>query len=174
MLRLRIYFCVASLMLAGLGFTVFGQCVTKRTLWLFASSLYSVIAVAGPAVLGDIGLSSSGCHDAGGQLAHCPFGWEFADDSCFRLYGAQSSDEAPIEAEHMVTSDFGADASLTWADAELACSALGVGTHLATLASKEHQRIATKLSIGQEYIVRHKSLLFVAIFTYPTVDLTFL
>lgn len=150
---------MASLELTGLGFTVFGQCVSKRTLWLIGSSLYSVVAVAGPAILGNIGLSSSGCNNnAGGQLAHCPFGWEFADDSCFRLFGAQPSNQAPIDGEQMVTSDFEADASLTWADAELACAALGVGIHLATLASKEHQRIATELSAGQEYIFRKQHL----------------
>ena len=65
----------------GRGFVVFGQVVTRRTLWLALSAIYGVMVAFGPTVLGEVGLGVNG---AGGQHAACPFGWTYADNSCFK------------------------------------------------------------------------------------------
>lgn len=64
------------------GFVVFGQVTTRRTLWIALSSIYGGIMAFGPIILGEVGLG--GANGAGGQHAACPFGWTYADNSCFK------------------------------------------------------------------------------------------
>merc|ERR1711969_422047 len=58
----------------GLGFVIGGVVVTRRTLWLAVSAAYGLIATAGPALLGEVGLEPT-C--AGAEHAACPFGWTY-------------------------------------------------------------------------------------------------
>ena len=69
----------------GLGFVVGGQVITKRTLWILGTGLYSALAVFGPTLEGELGLTASLA--GGAQHASCEFGWTFADDVCFKLFG---------------------------------------------------------------------------------------
>ena len=70
----------------GLGFVVFGQVVSKRTLCLTASTIYSVVVLFAPTLLQELGLEAA-CGAGGGKVGECPFGWTFADDTCFQLFG---------------------------------------------------------------------------------------
>ena len=65
---------------------MFGQVVTKRTLWVGASAFYGMMVAFGPTLLGEAGLAST-CGVGGSQHASCEFGWTFADDACFKLFG---------------------------------------------------------------------------------------
>ena len=103
--------------------------MTKRTLWLGASSLYSILVAIGPTLLGEAGLDAA-CGSGGSQHASCDFGWTFADDACFKLFG----DDAP----------------LSWADAEEACQEMGSQTHLASVTSAEQQRTVEHLAGGAD------------------------
>ena len=48
-----------------------------------------------PTLLGEVGLEPS-CGGAGSQHASCPFGWTYADGSCFRLYGDDGFVSPPL------------------------------------------------------------------------------
>ena len=113
----------------GLGFVVGGHVVTKRTLKLLATGMYSAIAVFGPTLLGEVGLAAS-C-SGGAQHAACDFGWTFADDACFKLFGTSNG----VQGE-----------PLGWADAEEACQEMGSQTHLASVTSEEQQRAVAHLA----------------------------
>ena len=110
------------------GFVVFGQVVTKRTLWLATTAAYGVMVAFGPTFLGEVGLGAS-C-GVGGQHAACPYGWTFADDKCFKLFGDDGIAEPP----------------LFWAAAEEACHLMGMDTHLASVTSGEQQRAVAHLA----------------------------
>ena len=64
---------------------MFGQVMTKRTLWVGGSAFYGMIVAFGPTLLGEAGLASTTCGAGGSQHASCDFGWTFADDACFKL-----------------------------------------------------------------------------------------
>jgi hypothetical protein len=70
----------------GLGFVAAGQVVTKRTLWMVGTGIYSALVVFGPTLEGELGLEAA-CGGAGGGQGECPFGWTFADGACFQLFG---------------------------------------------------------------------------------------
>eukprot|EP01045_Picozoa_sp_COSAG04_P022723 COSAG04_NODE_2610_length_3859_cov_11.192553_2_plen_660_part_00 len=105
----------------GLGFVSGGVVVTRRTLWLAVSAAYALTATVGPTLLADVGLEPT----CGAQHAACPFGWMFADDACFKLFG---------------------DGVLPWAEAEAACLEKGEGAQLASVTSAERQRAVAHLS----------------------------
>jgi hypothetical protein len=105
----------------GLGFVVGGVVITRRTLWLVLSGLYGLSATVGPTLLGNLGLEAT-CTRGGAQHASCDFGWTFADDACFKLFG-----------------DGVLGQPLGWADAEEACLQMGSNTHLASVTSEEQQ-----------------------------------
>jgi hypothetical protein len=111
----------------GLGFVVGGQVVTKRTLKILATGIYSAIVVFGPTLETELGLAGGSCGSA--QHAACDFGWTFADDSCFKLFG-----------------DGVLGVPLGWAAAEEACQAMGSQMHLASVTSEEQQRAVEHLS----------------------------
>ena len=113
----------------GLGFVVAGQVITKRTLWMLATGIYSALAVFGPTLEGELGLAGS-CA-GGAQHAACDFGWTFADDACFKLFG-----------------DGILGQPLGWADAEEACLEMGSPTHLASVTSEEQQRAVAHVAQG--------------------------
>ena len=115
----------------GLGFVVGGQVVTKRTLWILCTGTYSALAVFGPTLEGELGLTASLA--GGAQHASCEFGWTFADDSCFKLFG-----------------DGVLGQPLGWADAEVACQEMGSQTHLASVTSEEQQRAVQHLASSSE------------------------
>jgi hypothetical protein len=70
----------------GLGFVAGGQVVTKRTLWMVGTGIYSALVVFGPTLEGELGLEAA-CGGAGGGQGECPFGWTFADGACFQIFG---------------------------------------------------------------------------------------
>ena len=107
---------------------VFGQVVTKRTLWLATTAAYGAVVALGPTILGEVGLEAA-CGGAGGQHAACSYGWTFADDTCFKIFG-----------------DGIAEPALEWAAAERACHLMGMDTHLASVTSAEQQRAVTHLA----------------------------
>jgi hypothetical protein len=114
----------------GLGFVVGGQVITKRTLWLAMTTMYGAVAAFGPTLLGEAGLAAScGTH----QHAACDFGWTFADDACFKLFG-----------------DSLLAKSLAWADAEEACQEMGSQTHLASVTSEEQQQAVQHVAAGSK------------------------
>lgn len=110
----------------GLGFVVGGQVITKRTLWVLGTGIYGVLVAFAPTFASETGLSGS-CGDA--QHAACNFGWTFADDSCFKLFG-----------------DNVLGVPLGWADAEEACQEMDSQTHLASVTSAEQQRVVAHLA----------------------------
>eukprot|EP01046_Picozoa_sp_COSAG06_P029243 COSAG06_NODE_2697_length_6436_cov_8.420546_3_plen_654_part_00 len=112
----------------GLGFVVFGQVVTKRTLGLAASTIYAVAVAVSPTILAEAGLEPS-CGAGGGQHGSCEFGWTFADGSCFKLFG-----------------DDALGTPLGWAEAEEECRLLG--SHLASVTSAEQQAAVGRLAGG--------------------------
>lgn len=80
----------------GLGFVVFGQVITRRTLWIALSDVYGVMVAFGPTFLGEVDLSAGG---AGAQHANCPFGWTHADNlvtDCQRLCKRRRPDELAV------------------------------------------------------------------------------
>ena len=87
----------------------------------------------GPTFLGEVGLEGANC--ATGQHASCEFGWTFADDTCFKLFG-----------------DGILGQPLGWTDAEEACQAMGSQTHLASVTSEEQQRAVVHLASGITWI----------------------
>ena len=113
---------------------MFGQVVTKRTLWVGGSAFYGMIVAFGPTLLGEAGLAST-CGAGGSQHASCDFGWTFADDACFKLFGDGVMGE-PLE----------------WAAAEEACQEMGSETHLASVTSEEQQRAVAHLAATTDFI----------------------
>ena len=61
---------------------MFGQVTTRRTLWIALSGIYGVMVAFGPTFLGEVGVGAA--NGASGQHAACPFGWTYADNSCFK------------------------------------------------------------------------------------------
>jgi hypothetical protein len=116
------------------GFVVFGQVVTKRTLWVGGSAFYGMMVAFGPTLLGEAGLAST-CGAGGSQHASCEFGWTFADDACFKLFGDGVLGEP-----------------LDWADAEEACQGMGSQTHLASVTSEEQQRAVQHLAASNNVV----------------------
>jgi hypothetical protein len=111
----------------GLGFVCGGQVVTKRTLWVLCTAIYSTLAVVMPTIEGELGLSPS-CY-SGAQHASCDFGWTFAGNACFKLFGDGVLGEP-----------------LGWTEAEEACQAMGLQTHLASVTSEEQQHVLVRIS----------------------------
>ena len=111
----------------GLGFVIGGQVVTKRTLKILATGVYSGIAVFGPTIMREVGLAGS-CA-GGAQHAVCKFGWTFADDACFKKFGD------PVLGQR-----------LGWVDAEEACQELGDAIHLASVTSAEQEHVVQHLA----------------------------
>eukprot|EP01051_Picozoa_sp_SAG22_P025270 SAG22_NODE_7406_length_742_cov_36.537455_1_plen_210_part_10 len=103
--------------------------MTKRTLWLGASSFYSIMVAFGPTLLGEAGLEVA-CGSGGSQHASCASGWTFADDACFKLFG-----DGVLVGEP----------PLSWADAEEACQEMGSQTHLASVTSAKKQAAVAHL-----------------------------
>ena len=119
----------------GLGFVAGGQVITKRTLWMLGTGIYSALAVFGPTLEGELGLTASLANSA--QHVSCEFGWTFADDSCFKLFGDEILGPP-----------------LSWADAEEACQAMGSQnqTHLASVTSEERQRAVQHVAAGNGFV----------------------
>ena len=116
---------------------MFGQVVTRRTLGIVLSSVYGVIAVLGPKMLHNSGVCPtiaeiSNVCGSGALHSACPFGWTFADDSCFKLFGDKVGNP------------------LSWVDAEEACATLGYAdTHLASITSQEQQLAVAHMASGR-------------------------
>eukprot|EP01046_Picozoa_sp_COSAG06_P007568 COSAG06_NODE_371_length_16707_cov_57.805576_12_plen_279_part_00 len=88
----------------------------------------------GPTFLGEVGLKgANGASSA--QHASCEFGWTFADDTCFKLFG-----------------DGILGQPLGWAAAEEACQDMGSSVHLASVTSEEQQRVVQHLADGNAYV----------------------
>eukprot|EP01046_Picozoa_sp_COSAG06_P026994 COSAG06_NODE_2358_length_7012_cov_4.376826_1_plen_654_part_00 len=117
----------------GLGFVAGGQVITKRTLWMLGTGIYSALAVFGPTLEGELGLTAS--LSGGAQHASCKFGWTVADDACFKLFG-----------------DGILGQPLSWADAEEACQGMGSQTHLASVTSEEQQRAVQHLAHNNDFV----------------------
>lgn len=111
---------------------MFGQVVTKRTLWLATTAAYGVMAAFGPTLLTEAGLRAS-CGGTEGQHAACPYGWTFADDTCFKLFGNGMTRLGNTEG-------------LEWTAAEEACHNMGMDMHLASITSVEQQRAVVQLA----------------------------
>eukprot|EP01046_Picozoa_sp_COSAG06_P037869 COSAG06_NODE_4317_length_4368_cov_3.983134_1_plen_652_part_00 len=114
----------------GLGFVAGGQVITKRTLWMLCTGIYSTLGVLGPMLEGELGLAAGA---SGAQHAACDFGWTFADGACFKLFG-----------------DGVLGQPLGWAEAEEACHEMGSQTHLASVTSEEQQRAVAHLASGHD------------------------
>ena len=102
---------------------MFGQIVSKRMLWIGVSGTYGAIVAFGPVVAG---VDSRGhVRLQGGQHPWCPYGWTFVDNTCFKYFD---------------------DKRLGWAEAEIACRAIGPDVHLASVTNSGRQRAALQLA----------------------------
>lgn len=116
----------------GLGFVVAGQVVTKRTVWLAMTAMYGVVAAFAPTYLGEVGLATSCVAGSSTQHPACEFGWTFANNKCFKLFGDGVIGEP-----------------LNWVDANEMCEKMGPHqTHLASITSKEQQRAVQRIAGG--------------------------
>ena len=118
----------------GLGFVVGGQVTTGRTLYLAATGIYGMVVAFGPAFMGEVGLAGS-CGASGGSHPNCPFGWTYADDACFKLFG-----------------DDIINTPLPWLEAEEACVWMGAQTHLASITSEEQERAVQHVADGNSFV----------------------
>ncbi len=100
-----------------------GQIVSKRMLWIGVSGTYGAIVAFGPMVAG---VDSRGhIQLQAGQHPWCPYGWTFVDNTCFKYFD---------------------DERLGWAEAEIACQAIGPDVHIASVINTDRQRVALQLA----------------------------
>ena len=125
----------------GLGFVVGGQVVSKRTLGIVATGIYSIVSIFAPVLLMEVELEAECAAQLGGEQGiSCPLGWSLAEGTCFKLFGEPCLDS---DGDDCQASGARMSTPLVWAEAEEACEQLGGDTHLASVTSAAQQDAVT-------------------------------